>query len=138
MFQSVHNTNKTFFPHVQCNSTCTMHFHSYFNPFPNKPWFFTCLRYKSFENTVGKGEIARNEQFLLFPQCFLPIWRAFCHFYQTGNCRLQTLSVWKSLKIVAWERVKRQCRLISAFTKTYPIIGATFVKINSLPHIANI
>ena len=26
---------------------------------------------KPFENTVGKGEIARNEQFLLFPQCFL-------------------------------------------------------------------
>ena len=25
----------------------------------------------NFENTVGKGEIARNEQFLLFPQCFL-------------------------------------------------------------------
>ena len=24
----------------------------------------------SFENIVGKGEIARNEQFLLFPQCF--------------------------------------------------------------------
>ena len=38
--------------------------------------------HKSFENTVGKGEVARNEQFLLFPQCFLPIWRTFCHFYQ--------------------------------------------------------
>ena len=25
----------------------------------------------SFENILGKGEIARNEQFLLFPQCFL-------------------------------------------------------------------
>ena len=25
---------------------------------------------KSVENTVGKGEIAHNEQFLLFPQCF--------------------------------------------------------------------
>ena len=25
---------------------------------------------KRLENTVGKGEIARNEQFLLFPQCF--------------------------------------------------------------------
>ena len=25
---------------------------------------------KRIENTVGKGEIARNEQFLLFPQCF--------------------------------------------------------------------
>ena len=32
---------------------------------------FTCLQYKSFENTVGKGEIACNEQFLLFSQCFL-------------------------------------------------------------------
>ena len=37
-----------------------------FKPFPNKPWFFTCLQNKSFENTVG------NEQFLLFPQFFLP------------------------------------------------------------------
>ena len=25
---------------------------------------------KRVENTVGKGEIARYEQFLLFPQCF--------------------------------------------------------------------
>ena len=32
---------------------------------------------------MGKGEIARNEQFLLFPQCFQ-----------------------KSLKLVIWERVK--------------------------------
>ena len=29
------------------------------------------LQHKSFENTVGKGEIAHNEQFLLFLQCFL-------------------------------------------------------------------
>ena len=25
----------------------------------------------AFENIVGKGEIARNEKFLLFPQCFV-------------------------------------------------------------------
>ena len=31
-----------------------------------------CLQYKSFENIVWKGKIARNEQFLLFPQCFYP------------------------------------------------------------------
>ena len=31
----------------------------------------TCLQIKSFENTVRKGEMARNEQFLIFPQCFL-------------------------------------------------------------------
>ena len=30
---------------------------------PNKALFFTCLQYKSFENTVGKGEIARNSVF---------------------------------------------------------------------------
>ena len=52
------------------------------NPFPNKPWFFTCLQYKSFENTMEKGEIARNEQFLLFPRAFLPFLRTFYHFHQ--------------------------------------------------------
>ena len=30
--------------------------------------------------TLGKGEIARKEQFLLFPQCFLPIWMDFLPF----------------------------------------------------------
>ena len=29
-----------------------------------------CLQYKSFENTVGQGEIARSEQFLLYPVFF--------------------------------------------------------------------
>ena len=50
--------------------------------FPKKALLFTCLQYMSFENTAGKGEIARNEQFLLFPQCFLSIWRTFRHFQQ--------------------------------------------------------
>ena len=39
-----------------------------------------CLLYKSVENTMEKGEIAHNEQFFLFPQCFLPFWTTFCHF----------------------------------------------------------
>ena len=50
-------------------------------PFPKQALVFICLQYKSFENTVGKGEIACNEQFLLFTQCFLPVWRTFCHFH---------------------------------------------------------
>ena len=37
-------------------------------------------QYKSFENTAGKGETACNKQFLLFPQCFLPVKKTFCHF----------------------------------------------------------
>ena len=47
---------------------------------------FTSLQYKSFENTVGKGEIAHTEQFLLFPQCFPPVPRACRHFHQIRNC----------------------------------------------------
>ena len=79
----------------------------YFNPFPDKPWFLRVCCISFFENTVRKGKIARNEQFLLFSRCFLPIRETFCHFHQISNCRLQTLLVWKSLKFVVRERVKK-------------------------------
>ena len=42
-------------------------------PIPTQWHLLTPLGNKPFENTVGKGEIAHNEQFLLYPQCFLPI-----------------------------------------------------------------
>ena len=60
----------------------------------------TPLGNKPFENTVGKGEIARK--FILFPQCFLPAWITFFHLREIKNCRLQTLSGWISLKFVIW------------------------------------
>ena len=42
------------------------------NPLPNKSLFLhVCNTYLL--ETLGKGEVARNEQFLLFPQCFLPL-----------------------------------------------------------------
>ena len=96
-------------------------------PFPKQALVFTCLQYKSFENIAGKGEIARNEQFLLFPQCFLYFQRTFYHFHQNQNCRLQTLSVWKSLKFVVWERVNPQSFLPyqpnqKSFTEIVPIL----------------
>ena len=59
-----------------------------------------CLQFKSFENTVEIGKNAHKEQFLLFPQGFLPFWRTFYHFHHFWNCRLQILSVLKSLKLV--------------------------------------
>ena len=71
------------------------------NPFPTQWHLLTSLGNKPFENFVGKGEIAGNEQFLLFLQCFLPIWITFCYFHQISNCHLKTL-VWKSLKFVVW------------------------------------
>ena len=68
-----------------------------FNPFPNDKFDSSKLKeladnnFKLEENGVGvmgkdkkntaeQGEIARYEQFFLFPQCFLPIWITFCHF----------------------------------------------------------
>ena len=46
-----------------------------------------CLQYKSFENTVGKGEIACNEQFLLFPvfsAIFVKFKIVVCKLFQFG------------------------------------------------------
>ena len=59
---------------------------------------------------MGKREIAHNEQFLLFSQCFLPVWRAFHPFQQIRNSRLQTLLVWESLQFVVWKWVKRNVK----------------------------
>ena len=41
-----------------------------------------CMQYKSSENTVAKGEIAHNEQFLLLSPYFLPFRGPFRHFRQ--------------------------------------------------------
>ena len=44
-----------------------MHYSDAFNPFPNKPWYFTRLQYKSFENTVENGETVFPTVFENFP-----------------------------------------------------------------------
>ena len=64
----------------------------------------------------GKGEIARKEQFLFFPQGFLPIWRNFCRFDQIRNCRLQSLLGWKRLNIVILETVNLLLTLNTMFS----------------------
>ena len=80
--------------------------HLFLTLFQTSPGFFSvCSTSLSLENTVGKGGIAHNQQFLFFPQCFLLVWRTFCHFNQIWNCRLQTLWDWRSLTFVIWESV---------------------------------
>ena len=54
---------------------------NYFNPFPNNPCFLRVCRTSLIENAAGKGEIARNKQFHLFPQYFLSCRRTFRHFH---------------------------------------------------------
>ena len=72
----------------------TMH-----NPFPNKTWFLRVCSTSLLKTQQEKEKIARNEQFLLFQQCFPPVWGNFCHFPRIQNCRLQTLSVLEGSKI---------------------------------------
>ena len=56
---------------------------------------FTCPLYTPFENTVGKGEIARDSVFCSFRELsdiFIKL--------RLDDCRLQTRSVWKSIIFV--------------------------------------
>ena len=43
-----------------------------FNPFPNMPWSFACLKYMPFENTEGKGKIAVKSNFSFYLCAFYP------------------------------------------------------------------
>ena len=62
---------------------------------------FYVTQYKSFENTVGKGEIARNEQFLLFP-----VFSTFLENFPPFSSNLKLLSA-NSLKL----EESKTCRL---------------------------
>ena len=44
------------------------------NPFPNEPWFLHVCSSSLLKTLLEKGEIAHNEQFLLFQKHFLPVW----------------------------------------------------------------
>ena len=59
----------------------------------------------SFENTVGKGEMACDEQFLLFPQCFQPVWIIFPPFSSNLKLSSANSAVRKSLTFVVLEKV---------------------------------
>ena len=63
-----------------------------------------CLHIKSSENTVGK--IARNEQFFLFPKCFLPVGEVSAMFikFEIVVCKLFQFGPVQN--IVVRERVK--------------------------------
>ena len=75
-------------------------------PFPKQALVFTCLQYKSFENTVGKGEIARNNfsfshsvfyPFRELSANFIKLKIVICKLFQFG--RVENLSSGKGLNI---------------------------------------
>ena len=72
------------------------------NPFPHKDTFWSPWETSLLKTLWEKEKLLVTSKFLLFPQCFLPVWITFCHFLQIWNCRLQSLSIPKSLKFVIW------------------------------------
>ena len=63
------------------------------------PQLSTTLRKKALENTVGKGENAGNQHFLLFPQCFLTNQREKSSF-EEHVCFLQ---IWTRLELTLYQ-----------------------------------
>ena len=73
--------------------------------FTTQSQILTTLKKKPLENSVGKGENAGNQHFLLFPQCFLLFPKQISIFDSHLFCCLQVVSVWTSLKF---------CRLVKS------------------------
>ena len=69
------------------------------NPSPGSEYLIgqslvlTILKKQPFENTVGKGENAGTQHFLLFPQCFLTFQRQSPLFEPYLFCSLQMFSI---------------------------------------------
>ena len=77
----------------------------FLKPIPTQSHLLTPLANKPFENTVGKGEIARNEHFLLCPVFSTLLENFSAIFIKSKIVVCKTLSIWRSLKFVVWERV---------------------------------
>ena len=91
-------------------------FHYFFwnKPFPNKPWFW-CVWSTSLMKTLWEKKLLVTSNISFSHIVFYPFGELFAFFHQIQNCRLQTLSVWKSLKFVIWERVKTWDCLIKGY-----------------------
>ena len=50
-----------------------------------------------------------KDNFHFSKRCFLLIWRTLCHFHQSLNYCLQTLSVWKSPNLSFGKGLKKTC-----------------------------
>ena len=104
------------------------------------PGFLRVCSTSLFKNTVEKGEIARNEPFLLFPLCFLPFWSIQCFLpfgalsaifieFKIVVCKL---SIWTSLKFVVWERVKFPFDMAWLMLSIIPFNGFSFEGIHKI------
>ena len=77
-----------------------------FNLFPNKPWFLHVYSTSNLKTPREKEKLLVTSNFSFFRGVFYLFRELSAIFNKFEICCLQTLSVWKSLKSVVWERVK--------------------------------
>ena len=88
--------------------------------------FNTSTTQTAFENNVGKGEIARNEQFLLYPQCFLLKQIMVCSFIYTfaiislftAELEEPRIGIWGkglNLVLVGWNVLWKEQKIVVTF-----------------------
>ena len=75
------------------------------NPFLNKPWFLRVCSISLLKTQWEKEKLFLTSNFSFSHSVYYPFGELTP---QLWNCRLQTLSVWKSLKFVVWERVNQR------------------------------
>ena len=76
-----------------------------FHPFPNNPWFLRVFSTSPLKTLREKEKLLVTSNFSFSHSVFYPFGKLSAIFIYFKNCRLQTLSIWKSLKFVVWERV---------------------------------
>ena len=108
----------------------------FFNSFPNKPWFLRVCSRSLLKTLWEKEKLLFTSNFSFSHSVFLPIRKTFCHFHQIWNCRLQSLPVSKSLKIVVWEKVKEAN--LSKFSLSFVLHHYYCVYWSSLYQLSNI
>ena len=104
-----------------------------FNPFPNKPWFLDVCTVILLKTRAEKEKLLVTSNFSFAHTCFLPSWRAFCHFHQIQNCKLFQFgrvvnsSFRKELRLFADGCLKRHwpcCHLILVHWMSFKILSA--------------
>ena len=72
------------------------------NPFPHNDTFWLPLETSLLKTLWEKEKLLETSNFSFSQSVFYMFWITFFYFRQIWNCRLQTFSVWKSLKFVVW------------------------------------
>ena len=91
------------------------------NPFQNKPWFLRVCSTSLLKTLWEKEKLLMMSNFSFSHSVFYPFGELAAIFTKFKPCWLQTLSIWKSLKFVVWERVKT-CSMTVTIIESMPFI----------------